>query len=418
MWNNAQLKEVDPAIWNLIRAETQRQEEGLELIASENFVSPAVLEAAGSVLTNKYAEGYPGKRYYGGCEEVDKVEQLAIDRAIQLFGAEAANVQPHSGSQANMAAYMSVMKPGDTMLALDLNSGGHLTHGASFNFSGKLYKAVHYGLQRDTETIDYAQAAALAKEHQPKVVVVGASAYPRVIDFAKFREIASSVGAKMMVDMAHIAGLVAAGVHPSPVPFADIVTTTTHKTLRGPRSGMILMKEPLAKAINGQIFPGIQGGPLMHVIAAKAVALGEALRPEFKAYQQQIVKNAQALAEGLKAQGLRLCSGGTDNHLMLVDLRPKKITGKLAEEVLGKAGITVNKNQIPFDPEKPTVSSGVRIGTPAITTRGMKEPQMEHVARLIGEALDNATDDAVLTRVRAKVKELSTGYPLYRSSLV
>jgi glycine hydroxymethyltransferase len=418
MWNNAPLKEVDPAIWNLIRAETLRQEEGLELIASENFVSPAVLEAAGSVLTNKYAEGYPGKRYYGGCEEVDKVEQLAIDRAIQLFGADAANVQAHSGSQANMAAYMAMMKPGDTLLALDLNSGGHLTHGASFNFSGKLYKAVHYGLQRETETIDYAQAAALAKEHKPKVVVVGASAYPRVIDFAKFREIASSVGAMLMVDMAHIAGLVAAGVHPSPVPLADIVTTTTHKTLRGPRSGMILMKEPLAKGINGQIFPGIQGGPLMHIIAAKAVAFGEALRPEFKVYQQQIVKNAQALAEGLKGQGLRLCSGGTDNHLMLVDLRPKKITGKVAEEVLGKAGITVNKNQIPFDPEKPTVSSGVRIGTPAITTRGMKEPQMADVAKLIGEALDNASDDAVLAKVKAKVKELSTGFPLYKSRLV
>ncbi len=417
MWTNAPLKEADPAIWNLIRAETVRQEEGLELIASENFVSPAVLEAAGSVLTNKYAEGYPGKRYYGGCEEVDKVEQLAIDRAMQLFGAEAVNVQPHSGSQANMASYMAVMKPGDTMLALDLNSGGHLTHGASFNFSGKLYKAVHYGLQRETETIDYEQAAALAKEHKPKVVVVGASAYPRVIDFVKFREIASSVQATLMVDMAHIAGLVAAGVHPSPVPLADIVTTTTHKTLRGPRSGLILMKEPLAKAINGQIFPGIQGGPLMHIIAAKAVAFGEALKPEFKEYQQQVVKNAQALAEGLKSQGLRLCSGGTDNHLVLVDLRPKKLTGKVGEEVLGKAGITVNKNQIPFDPEKATVSSGVRIGTPAITTRGMKEPQMAHVAALIGEALDNAADDAALARVKAKVKELATGYPLYKSRL-
>jgi glycine hydroxymethyltransferase len=417
MENNSPLKEVDPAIWNLIRAETLRQEEGLELIASENFVSAAVLEAAGSVLTNKYAEGYPGKRYYGGCEEVDKVEQLAIDRAIQLFGADAANVQAHSGSQANMAAYMALMKPGETLLALDLNSGGHLTHGASFNFSGKLYKAVHYGLQRESETIDYAQAAALAKEHKPKVVVVGASAYPRVIDFVKFREIASSVGAALMVDMAHIAGLVAAGVHPSPVPLADIVTSTTHKTLRGPRSGMLLMKEGLAKSVNSQIFPGIQGGPLMHIIAAKAVAFGEALRPEFKAYQQQIVKNAQALAEGLKGQGLRLCSGGTDNHLMLVDLRPKKITGKAAEEVLGKAGITVNKNQIPFDPEKPTVSSGVRVGTPAITTRGMKEPQMIEVAKLIGEALDHASDDAVLLRVKGKVKELSTGFPLYRSRL-
>jgi glycine hydroxymethyltransferase len=417
MENTASLKNVDPAIWNLIRAETVRQEEGLELIASENFVSPSVLEAAGSVLTNKYAEGYPGKRYYGGCEEVDKVEQLALDRAMQLFGADAANVQAHSGSQANMAAYMAVMKPGDTMLALDLNSGGHLTHGASFNFSGKLYKTVHYGLQRETETIDYAQAAALAKEHQPRVVVVGASAYPRTIDFAKFREIASSVNAAMVVDMAHIAGLVAAGIHPSPVPLADIVTTTTHKTLRGPRGGMILMKEPLAKSVNSQIFPGIQGGPLMHVIAAKAVALGEALRPEFKAYQQQIVKNAKALAEGLKAQGLRLCSGGTDNHLMLVDLRPKKLTGKVAEEVLGKAGITVNKNQIPFDPEKPTVSSGVRVGTPAITTRGMMEAQMADVAKLFGEALDNAGDDAALAKVKAKVKELATAFPLYASRL-
>ena len=417
MENTSKLKDVDPAIWNLIHAETVRQEEGLELIASENFVSPAVLEATGSVLTNKYAEGYPGKRYYGGCEEVDKVEQLALDRAIQLFGADAANVQPHSGSQANMAAYMALMKPNETMLALDLNSGGHLTHGAAFNFSGKLYKAVHYGLQRETETIDYAQAAALAKEHRPKIVVVGASAYPRVIDFVKFREIASSVGAALVVDMAHIAGLVAAGVHPSPVPLADIVTTTTHKTLRGPRSGMILMKEALAKSVNSQIFPGIQGGPLMHVIAAKAVALGEALRPEFKVYQQQIVKNAQALAEGLKAQGLRLCSGGTDNHLMLVDLRPKKITGKLAEEVLGKAGITVNKNQIPFDPEKPTVSSGIRVGTPAITTRGLKEPQMAEVAKLLGEALDHATDDAALARVKGKVKELSQGFPLYKSRL-
>ncbi len=417
MENTATLKDVDPAIWNLVRAETSRQEEGLELIASENFVSPAVLEAAGSVLTNKYAEGYPGKRYYGGCEEVDKVEQLAIDRAIQLFGADAANVQAHSGSQANMAVFMALMKPGETMLALDLNAGGHLTHGAAFNFSGRLYKAVHYGLHRETETIDYAQAAALAKEHKPKILVVGASAYPRVLDFVKFREIASSVGAAMVVDMAHIAGLVAAGVHPSPVPMADVVTTTTHKTLRGPRGGMILMKEALAKPVNSQIFPGIQGGPLMHVIAAKAVAFGEALRPEFKAYQQQIVKNAQALAEGLKSQGLRLCSGGTDNHLMLVDLRPKKITGKVAEEVLGKAGITVNKNQIPFDPEKPTVSSGIRVGTPAITTRGMKEAQMAEVAKLIGQALDHPGDEAALAKVKGKVKELSSGFPLYQSRL-
>jgi glycine hydroxymethyltransferase len=417
MENTATLSQVDPAIAEIIDAETRRQEHGLELIASENFVSPAVLEAVGSVLTNKYAEGYPGKRYYGGCEEVDRAEQLAIDRALQLFGAQSANVQPHSGSTANMGAYMALMKVGDTMLALDLNSGGHLTHGASFNFSGKLYKVVHYGLLRESETIDYAQAAALAKEHKPKVVVVGASAYPRIIDFARFKEIADSVGAALMVDMAHIAGLVAGGVHPSPVPFADVVTTTTHKTLRGPRSGLILMREAHAKAINSQIFPGIQGGPLMHVVAGKAVAFREALDPSFKVYAQQIVKNAQALAEGLKGEGLRLCSGGTDNHLMLVDLRPKKLTGKVAEEALNKAGITVNKNQIPFDPEKPNVSSGVRIGTPAVTTRGMKEPQMAQVAKLIGRALDVAGDDAGLARVRGEVAELSQGFPLYASRL-
>ncbi len=417
MENTAPLKQVDRAVYDIIQAETRRQEDGLELIASENFVSPAVMEATGSILTNKYAEGYPGKRYYGGCEEVDKVEQLAIDRAIQLFGCEAANVQPHSGSQANMAAYMALMKPGDTLLAMDLNSGGHLTHGSSFNFSGKLYRAVHYGLKRETETVDYEQAAALAKEHKPKVLVVGASAYPRVFDFARFSEIAKSVGAAMMVDMAHIAGLVATGDHPSPVPYAEIVTSTTHKTLRGPRSGLILMKEALAKTINSQIFPGIQGGPLMHIIAAKAVAFGEALRPEFKAYSKQVVANARALAEGLQGQGLRLVSGGTDNHLMLVDLRPKKVTGKLAEEVLGKAGITVNKNQIPFDPEKPTVSSGVRVGTPALTTRGMKEPEMAKVAQLIGRALDHAGDEAQLAKVRGEVKELCGGFPLYRSKL-
>ncbi len=409
------LDQVDPDIAHILRAEEKRQEEGLELIASENFVSKAVLTALGSCLTNKYAEGYPGKRYYGGCEEVDKAESLAIDRLVKLYGAEAANVQAHSGSQANMAAYMALMKPGDTMLSLDLNSGGHLTHGASFNFSGKLYKVVHYGLSRDTETVDYAQAAALAKEHKPKVVVVGASAYPRIFDFAKFREIADSVGAYMMVDMAHIAGLVAAGEHPSPVKLADITTSTTHKTLRGPRGGLVIMKEAHAKAVNGQIFPGIQGGPLMHVIAAKAVAFGEALQPSFKTYQQQIVKNAKALAEALKGQGLRLCSGGTDNHLMLVDLRPKKITGKAGEDVLGKAGITVNKNQIPFDPEKPNVSSGVRIGTPAVTTRGMKEAEMATIAKLIGSALDNANDEAKLANIKGQVKELAQSFPLYRT---
>ncbi|MFP2961291.1 serine hydroxymethyltransferase [Myxococcus sp. 1LA] len=417
MENIRTLAEVDPELARVLREETQRQEEGLELIASENFVSPAVMEAVGSVLTNKYAEGYPGKRYYGGCEVVDVAENLAISRAKDLFGAEAVNVQAHSGSQANMGAFMALMKPGDTMLSLDLNSGGHLTHGAAFNFSGKLYKVVHYGLTRDTETIDFAQVESLAKEHKPKVIVVGASAYPRTLDFAKFREIADAVGAAMLVDMAHIAGLVAAGVHPSPVPVADIVTSTTHKTLRGPRGGLVLSREPYAKAINSQIFPGIQGGPLMHVIAGKAVAFKEALSPEFKTYQRQIVANAKALAEALQRAGLRLTSGGTDNHLMLVDLRPKKLTGKVAEEVLGKAGITVNKNMIPFDPEKPMTTSGVRVGTPAITTRGMREAEMAVVGRLIGEALDAAQDDAALARIKGQVKELSQGFPLYASRL-
>ncbi|GEN08036.1 serine hydroxymethyltransferase [Myxococcus fulvus] len=417
MENTRTLAEVDPEIAQAVRHETERQEQGLELIASENFVSPAVMEAVGSVLTNKYAEGYPGKRYYGGCEVVDVVENLAIDRAKQLFGADFVNVQAHSGSQANMGAYMALMKPGDTMLSLDLNSGGHLTHGATFNFSGKLYKVVHYGLTRETETIDFAQVRQLALEHKPKVIVVGASAYPRTLDFAKFREIADEAGASMMVDMAHIAGLVAAGVHPSPVPFADIVTTTTHKTLRGPRGGLVMGKEPYAKSINSQIFPGIQGGPLMHVIAGKAVALREALTPEYKAYQKQIVANARALSEALLSAGLRLTSGGTDNHLMLVDLRPKKLTGKVAEAVLDKAGITVNKNMIPFDPEKPMVTSGVRVGTPAITTRGMREAQMATVGKLIGAALDSAQDDAGLARIRGQVKELAQSFPLYASRL-
>jgi glycine hydroxymethyltransferase len=417
MENIRKLAEVDPEIAKVVHEETRRQEEGLELIASENFVSPAVLEAMGSVLTNKYAEGYPGKRYYGGCEVVDVAENLAISRAKELFGADYVNVQPHSGSQANMGAYMALMKPGDTILSLDLNSGGHLTHGAAFNFSGKLYKIVHYGLTRDTETLDYAQAAALAKEHKPKVVVVGASAYPRTIDFAKFREIADSVGAAMMVDMAHIAGLVAAGVHPSPVPLADIVTSTTHKTLRGPRGGIVLSKEQYGKTLNSQIFPGIQGGPLMHVIAAKAVAFREALSPEFKAYQRQIVANAQALAEALKRGGLRLCSGGTDNHLMLVDLRPKNLTGKVAEEVLGKAGITVNKNMIPFDPEKPMVTSGVRVGTPAVSARGMKEAEMATIGAFLVEALDHASDEKRLASIRGRIQEFTRSFPLYASRL-
>ncbi|WNG56614.1 serine hydroxymethyltransferase [Archangium gephyra] len=417
MENIRKLAEVDPEIAKVVHDETRRQEEGLELIASENFVSPAVMEAMGSVLTNKYAEGYPGKRYYGGCEVVDVAENLAISRAKELFGADYVNVQPHSGSQANMGAYMALMKPGDTILSLDLNSGGHLTHGAAFNFSGKLYKVVHYGLTRDTETLDYAQAAALAKEHKPKVVVVGASAYSRTIDFAKFREIADSVGAAMMVDMAHIAGLVAAGVHPSPVPLADIVTSTTHKTLRGPRGGLVLSKEQYSKTLNSQIFPGIQGGPLMHVIAAKAVAFREALSPEFKAYQRQIVANAQALAEALKRGGLRLCSGGTDNHLMLVDLRPKNLTGKVAEEVLGTAGITVNKNMIPFDPEKPMVTSGVRIGTPAVSARGMKEAEMATIGDFVVEALDNASDGKRLFNIRSRIEEFTRSFPLYASRL-
>jgi len=417
MENTARLAEVDPEIFRAIRDETRRQEEGIELIASENFVSPAVLEAMGSPLTNKYAEGYPGKRYYGGCQFVDVAEQLAIDRAKALFGADHANVQAHSGSQANMAAYMAVMKVGDTMLSLDLNSGGHLTHGAPFNFSGKLYRVVHYGLSRETETIDFAQVQSLAVEHKPKAIVVGASAYPRVFDFAKFREIADRVGAVLVVDMAHIAGLVAAGIHPSPIPLAELVTTTTHKTLRGPRGGMVLCKEAFAKPLNSQIFPGIQGGPLMHVIAAKAVAFQEALTPAFRQYQRQIVANAKALAEALRRRGLRLCSGGTDNHLMLVDLRPKSLTGKVAEEALGKADITVNKNVIPFDPEKPTVTSGIRIGTPAVTTRGMGEAEMQEIGGMIGDALDHPNDPAALDRIRGRVREMTQQFPLYASRL-
>ena len=413
MMPKTRLAEADPQIAKLIREETRRQAEGLELIASENFVSPAVLEALGSTLTNKYAEGYPGKRYYGGCEVVDQVEQLAIDRAKQLFGAEHANVQPHSGSQANMAAYFALAAPGDTLLAMSLNFGGHLTHGSPVNFSGKLFKIVPYGLAKDTETIDMAEVRRLAKEHRPKILVVGASAYPRTLPFDQFAEIAREVGAAMVVDMAHIAGLVAAGLHPSPVPFSEMVTTTTHKTLRGPRGGMILCREAYAKTLNSQIFPGIQGGPLEHVIAAKAVAFGEALRPEFKEYQRRIVENAVVLAEGLKRAGLRLVSGGTDNHLMLVDLRPKKLTGKIAEEALGKAGITVNKNMIPWDPEKPMTTSGIRVGTPALTTRGMGTREMNLVASLIGRALDAPSDDAVLAKVRGEVRELCSHFPMY-----
>ena len=403
----------DVEVYGAVQAELERERNTIELIASENLVSMAVMEAQGTVLTNKYAEGYPGKRYYGGCEYVDMSEQLAIDRARKLFGAEHANVQAHSGSQANMAAYMALMQPGETLLALDLNSGGHLTHGSSVNFSGKLYKVVHYGLRRDTETIDYDQVASLAREHKPKVIMVGASAYPRTIDFPKFREVADEVGAAMVVDMAHIAGLVAVGLHPSPVPLAEIVTTTTHKTLRGPRGGMILCKEPFAKKLNSQIFPGIQGGPLEHVIAAKAVAFKEALEPSFKQYQQQVLDNAQALAEGLKERGLRLCSGGTDNHLILVDLRPKKITGKDAEAVLGLAHITCNKNAIPNDPEKPMVTSGIRLGTPAMTTRGFREDEARLVGHLIADVLDHPGDAAKLAMVREKVGQLTAKFPVY-----
>jgi RpiB/LacA/LacB family sugar-phosphate isomerase len=409
---NSALAQIDPEIFAAIQHETQRQQNGIELIASENFVSPAVLEAAGSVLTNKYAEGYPAKRYYGGCECVDVAEQLAIDRAKQLFGAEHANVQPHSGSQANMAAYFALAKPGDTLLAMSLNFGGHLTHGSPVNFSGKLFRVVPYGLNQTTERIDMDEVARLARAEKPRIIVVGASAYPRALDFAAFAAIAKEVGAALVVDMAHIAGLVAAGLHPNPVPHADIVTTTTHKTLRGPRGGMILSKEIHAKAVNSQIFPGIQGGPLEHVIAAKAVCFKEALQPAFKVYQQQVVKNAAAMASALTKRGLRIVSGGTDNHLMLVDLRPKKLTGKIAQEALDKAGITVNKNMIPFDPEKPTVTSGIRVGTPAATTRGMKEAEMELIAGYINEVLDKPEDAAVAAAVQAKVRALTAKFPL------
>ncbi len=406
------LAQTDPEIFTVVQREKQRQQENIELIASENFVNPSVLEAAGSVLTNKYAEGYPGKRYYGGCEVVDVAEQLAIDRAKQLFGAEHANVQPHSGSQANMAAYFALAKPGDTILAMSLNFGGHLTHGASVNFSGRLFRIVPYGVSQQTERIDMDEVARLAQSEKPRIIVVGASAYPRTLDFAGFAAIAKAVGAALVVDMAHIAGLVAGGVHANPVPHADIVTSTTHKTLRGPRAGLILCKEAHAKAVNSQIFPGIQGGPLMHIIAAKAVCFQEALRPEFKDYQRQIVKNAAVLAAALSKRGFRIVSGGTDNHLMLVDLRPKKLTGKVAQEALDQAGITVNKNMIPFDPEKPMVASGIRVGTPAVTTRGMKEPEMEQIAGLMTEALENPGNLAVADKVRGKVRALTAQFPL------
>ncbi len=406
------LERTDPEIWRAIRAEAGRQQENLELIASENVVSRAILEAQGSILTNKYAEGYPGKRYYGGCEHVDVVEQIAIDRAKDLFGAAAANVQPHSGSQANMAVYFSQLEPGDTILAMDLTHGGHLTHGSPVNFSGKFFKVVHYGVRREDERLDIDAMRALARQHRPKMIVVGYSAYPRFIDFTPFREAADEVGAKLLADIAHFAGLVAAGIHPSPVPLAEFVTTTTHKTLRGPRGGLILCQEAMAKSLNSAVFPGNQGGPLMHVIAAKAVALREAATPAFRAYQEQIVRNARALAEGLTAQGLRLVSGGTDNHLMLVDLRTTEITGKLAQETLEVANITVNRNTVPFETRSPFVTSGVRIGTPAVTSRGMREPEMQVIAECIGRALQQVGNAPGLAAVRDDVISLCRRFPI------
>jgi glycine hydroxymethyltransferase len=411
------LARTDPAVFDAIQKETERQEYNLELIASENYVSEAVLEAQGSILTNKYAEGYPGKRYYGGCEFVDVVERLAIARARELFGAEAANVQPHSGSQANMSVYFSVLKPGDTILAMNLSHGGHLTHGSPVNFSGKFFRIVPYGVRESDGRIDLDQVRHLARTEHPKLIVVGYSAYPREIDFVPFRAIADEVGALLMADIAHFAGLVAAGIHPSPIPHCDYVTTTTHKTLRGPRGGLILCPEERAKALNSSVFPGNQGGPLMHVIAAKAVALAEAQRPEFKAYQRQIVANAAALAAGLMRRGLQLCSGGTDNHLMLIDLRGTEITGKAAEEALDLAHITVNKNAVPFDPRPPFVTSGVRIGTPALTTRGMREPEMEQVADLIHRALQHMGDEPALARLAGEVRALCERFPVYRQRL-
>ncbi len=407
------LKESDPEVYRSICHELARQSNQLELIASENIVSEAVLEAQGSIFTNKYAEGYPGKRYYGGCEYADQIESLAIERALKIFGAEYANVQPHSGSQANMAVYFSSLQPGDTVLGMDLAHGGHLTHGSAVNFSGQLYKFVSYGVNRQTERIDMAEVERVALEHRPKMIVAGASAYPRVIDFAGFRTIADKIGALFMVDMAHIAGLVAAGVHPSPVPYAHFVTTTTHKTLRGPRGGLILAKAEFGKKLDSKIFPGIQGGPLVHVIAAKAVAFKEAMGEKFKKDQAQVVKNAQALGEGLVRHGFRLVSGGTDNHLLLVDLSNKGATGKESEEALEAAGLTVNKNAIPFDQQSRFVTSGVRIGTPAVTTRGLKEPEMAKVADWINRAIENRRNKEALNGIRLEVRALCDTFPLY-----
>ena len=407
------LEQVDSEVFSAIQKETERLEQNLELIASENVVSEAVLEAQGCVMTNKYAEGYPRKRYYGGCQFVDEVESLAIARAKELFGADHANVQPHSGTQANMTVYLSALKPGDSYLGMNLAHGGHLSMGSPVNFSGMLYRVIPYGVSENSETIDYDELERLAKEHRPKLIVAGASAYPRIIDYAKFRKIADEVGALLMVDMAHIAGLVAAGLHPSPVPYADFVTTTTHKTLRGPRGGMVLCRAEHAKTVDSKVFPGMQGGPLMHVIAAKAVALKEALSSEFKLYQQQIVKNAQTLSKALMLQGFRLTSGGTDNHLMLLDLRKSELTGKVAQETLDKARITVNKNAVPFDTRSPFVTSGIRIGTPAVTTRGMKETEMEQIADFIVRALNHVADEPALQTIAGEVAELCKKFPVY-----
>ena len=405
------LSEADPAVAAVVADETARQNTGLELIASENFVSRAVLEAAGSVLTNKYAEGYPGRRYYGGCEHVDVAESLAVERALALFGAEHANVQPHSGAQANMAAYFALIAPGDTILGMNLAHGGHLTHGHPLNFSGQLYDVVPYGVRRDDERIDYDELARLARARTPKLIMVGASAYPRVIDFARIRGVADEVGAFVVTDMAHVAGLVAAGLHPNPVPHSDVVTTTTHKTLRGPRGGLVLCREAHAKAVNRALFPGVQGGPLMHVVAAKAVCFREAAEPAFRDYQEQTVRNAARLGAALREAGFRLVSGGTDNHLVLVDVFSRGITGKAAEAALGRAGITVNKNAIPFDEQPPMVASGIRIGTPAVTTRGMAEPEMDEIADCIGRVLE--APEADVAAVRARVEALCEKFPLY-----
>jgi glycine hydroxymethyltransferase len=409
------LREVDPEIARAIDLEVDRQARTLELIASENFVSEAVLEALGSVMTNKYAEGLPGKRYYGGCEFVDMAETLAIERAKKLFGAEHVNVQPHSGSQANQAVYMTVLKPGDPVLGMSLAHGGHLTHGHPLNFSGKMYKIVSYGVRKDTETVDYDELERLAQEHKPKLIVAGASAYPRFLDFERFAAIAKRSGALLMVDMAHIAGLIAAGLHPSPFPHADFVTTTTHKTLRGPRAGAVFSKAQYAKELDKIVFPGIQGGPSMHVIAAKAVCFQEALQPEFREYQKQVVLNARALADALAGHGFRIVSGGTDTHLALVDVFSKKVTGKQAQSALENAGITVNKNAIPFDTNPPMVASGIRVGSPAVTTRGLRAPQMELIAHWITEVLHNVEDESVQKRIRTQVEALTEKFPLYET---